>query len=196
MQHTQGRCDKAGDRRHDDILTQTGPTPRAALPTGAGAGLGRRRCSPSRRSARARRASPWAMPSFAFSPRSCRRCSRHYVKRSQRALEPGPGRRAPAGDKRFAPRGLGRNPVAAFSAAVYLLNARTLLGLAEATEGDAKTKARLRFAVEQWIAAAAPSNYLALNAEAQQKAHRDPGREHRQRHAEPAGRHAAGPRVA
>ena len=63
-----------------------------------------------------------------------------------------------------------RNPVAAFSAAVYLLNARTLLGLAEAAETDAKTKARLRFAVEQWMAASAPSNFMALNAEAQKKA--------------------------
>ncbi|RYF69800.1 MAG: class I poly(R)-hydroxyalkanoic acid synthase, partial [Comamonadaceae bacterium] len=35
---------------------------------------------------------------------------------------------------------------------------------------DAKTQARLRFAVEQWMAASAPSNYLAFNAEAQQKA--------------------------
>src|SRR6478736_5098220 len=63
-----------------------------------------------------------------------------------------------------------RNPVAAFSAAIYLLNARTLLGLAEAADADPKTKARLRFAVEQWMAASAPSNFMALNAEAQQKA--------------------------
>ncbi len=73
-------------------------------------------------------------------------------------------------DKRFASDAWSRNPVAAFAAAAYLLNARTLLGLAEAAEADPKTKARLRFAVEQWMAASAPSNFLALNAEAQQKA--------------------------
>jgi polyhydroxyalkanoate synthase subunit PhaC len=73
-------------------------------------------------------------------------------------------------DKRFASDAWSRNPVAAFSAAVYLLNARTLLGMAEAADTDAKTKARLRFAVEQWMAASAPSNFMALNAEAQQKA--------------------------
>jgi polyhydroxyalkanoate synthase subunit PhaC len=73
-------------------------------------------------------------------------------------------------DKRFANDAWARNPVAAFSAAVYLLNARTLLGMAEAADTDAKTKARLRFAVEQWMAASAPSNFMALNAEAQQKA--------------------------
>lgn len=75
-----------------------------------------------------------------------------------------------AGDKRFAGDAWTRNPVAAFSAAVYLLNARALLGLADAVEADEKTRARLRFAVEQWMAASAPSNFLALNAEAQQKA--------------------------
>ncbi|MDB5947874.1 MAG: phbC, partial [Ramlibacter sp.] len=76
----------------------------------------------------------------------------------------------PSGDKRFAAEAWGTNPVAAFSASTYLLNARTLLGLAEAVETDAKTKARLRFAVEQWMAASAPSNFMALNAEAQKKA--------------------------
>jgi polyhydroxyalkanoate synthase len=73
-------------------------------------------------------------------------------------------------DKRFASDAWASNPFAAYSAAIYLLNARTLLGLAEAADTDAKTKARLRFAVEQWLAASAPSNFLALNAEAQKKA--------------------------
>jgi polyhydroxyalkanoate synthase subunit PhaC len=73
-------------------------------------------------------------------------------------------------DRRFSSDAWTHNPVAAYSAAIYLLNARTLLGLADAAETDAKTKARLRFAVEQWMAASAPSNFLALNAEAQKKA--------------------------
>jgi polyhydroxyalkanoate synthase subunit PhaC len=76
----------------------------------------------------------------------------------------------PTGDKRFASEAWGSNPLAAFSASTYLLNARTLLGLAEAVEADAKTKARLRFAVEQWMAASAPSNFMALNVEAQKRA--------------------------
>jgi len=77
---------------------------------------------------------------------------------------------APPKDKRFAAQAWSANPVAAFSASAYLLNARTLMGLADAVEGDAKTRARIRFAVEQWMAASAPSNFLAFNAEAQQKA--------------------------
>ena len=76
----------------------------------------------------------------------------------------------PAGDRRFAAEAWTSNPVAAFTAATYLLNARTLMALAEAVEGDAKTKTRVRFAVQQWIDASAPSNFLAFNAEAQKKA--------------------------
>jgi polyhydroxyalkanoate synthase len=76
----------------------------------------------------------------------------------------------PKGDRRFASDAWESNPVAAYMAAVYLLNARTLMAMAEAVEGDAKTRARVRFAVQQWIDASAPSNFLAFNAEAQKKA--------------------------
>jgi len=73
-------------------------------------------------------------------------------------------------DRRFSAEAWQNNPVSAFTAAVYLLNTRTLMGLAEAAQTDAKTKARIQFAIEQWAAATAPSNFLAFNAEAQQKA--------------------------
>lgn len=76
----------------------------------------------------------------------------------------------PPADKRFAGQAWASNPVAAFQAALYLLNARTLMRMAEAVQADAKTRARIRFAVQQWIDATAPSNFLAFNAEALQKA--------------------------
>ncbi|MHB1200214.1 MAG: PHA/PHB synthase family protein [Polaromonas sp.] len=72
-------------------------------------------------------------------------------------------------DRRFSAEAWQINPVSKFSAAAHMLNSRTLIGLAEAVQGDAKTRARVRFAVEQFMAATAPSNFLALNAEAQQK---------------------------
>ncbi|ABM38107.1 class I poly(R)-hydroxyalkanoic acid synthase [Polaromonas naphthalenivorans] len=75
-----------------------------------------------------------------------------------------------APDRRFSDPAWQASPVSKFLASAYQLNASTLMGLAEAVESDAKTKARLRFAVEQWMAASAPSNFLALNAEAQKKA--------------------------
>jgi polyhydroxyalkanoate synthase subunit PhaC len=81
----------------------------------------------------------------------------------------GPGPQ-PLADKRFADKAWAENPAAAFTAQMYLLNSRALTQMAEAVEGDAKTKARIRFAVQQWIDAMAPSNFLALNPEAQQLA--------------------------
>ncbi len=100
------------------------------------------------------------------------------------------------GDRRFAADDWAGNPAAAMTAQTYLLNARTLMKMADAVEGDAKTKARIRFAVQQWIDAASPSNYLALNPEAQRKALRDQGREHRPGRQAPDRRHPAGPCLA
>ena len=82
----------------------------------------------------------------------------------------GNGATAKLDDRRFAAEAWAQNPVAAYTAQVYLLNARTLTKMAEAVEGDAKTKARIRFTVQQWVDSMAPSNYLALNPEAQQLA--------------------------
>ena len=73
-------------------------------------------------------------------------------------------------DRRFAAKEWAENSAAAYTAQLYLLNSRTLMKMAEAVDGDAKTKARLRFSVQQWIDAMAPSNFLALNPEAQQLA--------------------------
>jgi polyhydroxyalkanoate synthase len=73
-------------------------------------------------------------------------------------------------DRRFADEAWTANPAAAFSAASYLLNAKTLAQLTDAVETDPKTRARIRFAVELITAASSPSNFMALNAEAQKKA--------------------------
>ncbi|MDA7415858.1 class I poly(R)-hydroxyalkanoic acid synthase [Xenophilus arseniciresistens] len=109
------------------------------------------------------------LPQFSFQADRLQQLQREYTEQAMALWQQGFAA-TPSGDKRFAGEAWSRNPVAAFSAAVYLLNARTLLQMAEAVEADEKTKARLRFAVEQWMAASAPSNYLAFNAEAQQKA--------------------------
>jgi polyhydroxyalkanoate synthase len=114
-------------------------------------------------------AHPQRLPQLAFSPEKLAALQQAYLKEAAELWNHGLAG-VTSGDRRFAAADWGRNPVAAFSAAAYLLNGRTLLGLVEATETDAKTKARLRFAVEQWMAASAPSNFMALNAEAQQKA--------------------------
>lgn len=84
------------------------------------------------------------------------------------ALQPptGEARATPLKDRRFAGSEWSSNPGSAFTAQLYLLNARTLMEMAESVQGDAKARARLRFAVQQWVEAASPSNSLALNPEA------------------------------
>ena len=84
-------------------------------------------------------------------------------------------------DRRFAGQEWMTNPATAYIAQMYLLNARTLLQMADEIDGDEKTKARIRFAVQQWVDAASPSNYLALNPEAQRKALETRRREHQPR---------------
>jgi len=74
------------------------------------------------------------------------------------------------GDRRFSAPEWQADPASSFSAQMYLLNARTLLRLADAVQGDDKQRERLRFAVQQWVAAASPANFLATNPEAIKKA--------------------------
>jgi len=74
------------------------------------------------------------------------------------------------GDRRFASDEWGRNPLSAFGVAACELQARTLMAMVDAVQADEKTRARIRFSVEQFLAASAPSNFLAFNVEAQKKA--------------------------
>ena len=111
-----------------------------------------------------------APPPLKFSPTKLQSLQQQYLKDAQELWAQGLQGTPEVKDRRFSGEGWASNPVAAFSAAAYLLNARTLMGLADAVEADEKTKARIRFGVEQWMAAMAPSNFLAFNAEAQKKA--------------------------
>ncbi len=73
-------------------------------------------------------------------------------------------------DKRFAAPDWANAPDSSYLARMYLLNARTLGALAESLQGDERTRAQVRFAVQQWVDAAAPSNIFALNPEARRLA--------------------------
>ena len=112
-------------------------------------------------------------PSVKFDPARLAELQQQYLKGATALWNQGlqaSDSGAKAVDRRFADPAWQANPVTKFMTSAYQLNADTLMGLVEAVQSDAKTKARLRFAVEQWMAASAPSNFLALNAEAQQKA--------------------------
>ena len=111
-----------------------------------------------------------SLPQLAFAPDKLQALQQAYFEEARQLWNQGLTQAGTKVDKRFAGDAWSANPVASFTASVYLLNARALMGLAEAADTDEKTRARLRFAVEQWMAASAPSNFLALNAEAQKRA--------------------------
>jgi polyhydroxyalkanoate synthase len=70
-------------------------------------------------------------------------------------------------DRRFSSEAWSATPAYAFTAAWYLLNARYLQEMVDALDTEPKMRERIRFAVQQWTAAASPSNFFALNPEAQ-----------------------------
>ncbi len=107
---------------------------------------------------------------LSFSPSKLEAIQQKYLQEATELWNQGLQANPTVKDRRFNAEAWGQNPVAAFTAASYLLNARTLMALADAVDADAKTRARINFAVEQWVAASAPSNYLAFNADAQKKA--------------------------
>ncbi|MDD5478771.1 class I poly(R)-hydroxyalkanoic acid synthase [Rhodoferax sp.] len=111
-----------------------------------------------------------APPDIKFSPEKLQTLQQQYMAAAtelwSQCLQGAPK----VNDRRFASEAWAANPLASFTAAAYLLNAKTLTDMVTAVETDAKTRARIQFAVEQMTAAAAPSNFLALNAEAQKKA--------------------------
>jgi polyhydroxyalkanoate synthase subunit PhaC len=110
-------------------------------------------------------------PQISFAPEKLQTLQQQYMTDATALWTQGmQGSPAALGDKRFAAQAWAENPMASMSAAVYLLNARTLMGLADAVVADAKTQSRIRFAIEQWLAATSPSNFLAFNVDAQKKA--------------------------
>jgi polyhydroxyalkanoate synthase len=109
-------------------------------------------------------------PALSFSPDKLEALQKQYIEDATDLWNQSLQGKPEVKDRRFKGEAWGQNPMAAFTAAAYLLNTRTMMALTDAAETDAKTKARIQFAVEQWAAASAPSNFLALNAEAQQKA--------------------------
>ena len=110
------------------------------------------------------------LPNLTFPPEKLLELQQNYVREASELWNQTLQANPPLKDRRFKSEAWTNNPLSSFTAAVYLLNARTLMAMAEVAEGDEKSRQRVRFAVEQWVAAASPSNFLALNVDAQQKA--------------------------
>ncbi len=112
------------------------------------------------------------MPAAAIPPERLQKLQADYTREAmvllQQASGNGAAPKAPElKDRRFSSDAWSSTPAFAFTAAWYLLNARYLQEMVDALEAEPKVRERIRFAVQQWTAAASPSNFLALNPEAQ-----------------------------
>ena len=93
-----------------------------------------------------------------------------YVQKAMRLWQDFVMGKLPAfSDKRFSAPEWSANPLSAYSAASYLLNAEFMVALADAVDAPAKEKQKIRFAVQQIVDAMSPANFWATNPEAQQK---------------------------
>ncbi|SAL70457.1 poly(R)-hydroxyalkanoic acid synthase, class I [Caballeronia terrestris] len=111
-----------------------------------------------------------AMPNAVISPERLQQLQSNYSRDVIELLKQASAQNidpAALKDRRFSTTAWQSTPAYAFTAAWYLLNARYLQELAEAVDTDPKTRERIRFTVQQWTAAASPSNFLAFNPEAQ-----------------------------
>jgi len=91
--------------------------------------------------------------------------TREWAQLSQAASQ---GALEPIKDRRFAADAWQRSTPHLFMAHAYLLSAKAFMRMVDAAQVNEALRARLRFSVMQWVDAMAPSNFLALNPDAQQ----------------------------
>jgi polyhydroxyalkanoate synthase len=89
-----------------------------------------------------------AQPALQFDPAKLQELQQRYIADASalwnQGLQDGADTLV-SSDRRFSGDAWKSNPVSKFSASAYLLNARTLMDMAEAVQADAKTRARVRF---------------------------------------------------
>ncbi|CAG9213751.1 Poly(3-hydroxyalkanoate) polymerase subunit PhaC [Paraburkholderia sabiae] len=110
------------------------------------------------------------MPSASIPPNRLQQLQSDYSREAMQLLQQAAQATASGielKDRRFSSDAWKTTPIYTYTAAWYLLNARYLQELVDAIDTDQKTRERIRFAVQQWTAAASPSNFFALNPEAQ-----------------------------
>lgn len=104
-----------------------------------------------------------------LAPESLEKLQKSYTEQLAALWQDAVAARTPSlPDKRFNGAAWQSNPLHAYNAAVYLLNAHYLTALVDAVDAPLKTKRKIGFAVQQMIDAMSPSNFLATNPVAQQ----------------------------
>jgi polyhydroxyalkanoate synthase len=105
-------------------------------------------------------------PGLHISPEAFTHLQADYFKRLADVFSSGQAPNAP--DRRFSDAAWQTGPFA-WGAALYSLNAEFLQKMAEAVEGDTKTRDRVKFATQQWVDMLSPANFLLTNPEAQKR---------------------------
>lgn len=86
------------------------------------------------------------------------------------------GALAPPADRRFAGEAWAANGQHLLMAHTYLLSSRAMARMVDAAQVSEPMRDRLRFSIMQWVDALSPSNFLALNPDAQQSIVESAGR--------------------
>ena len=91
-----------------------------------------------------------------------------FIKQWRDLTESAVSRQLPAiTDRRFASPAWSANPSYLMMAHFYLLSAKSMQRMVDASDADQDMKERLRFSIMQWLDAMSPANFLITNPDAQ-----------------------------
>ncbi len=111
-----------------------------------------------------------SFPALSMPPAKLAALQEDYVRQWQDLLGRAGSKTAPAlNDKRFAHAAWQENGPFAWAAALYLLNSNFMRRMADALEGDERTRERVRFMTQQWVDMLSPANFVATTPEVQRK---------------------------
>ena len=112
-----------------------------------------------------------AAPIWHIDPEALSALQAEFMQRFQAQLNQQMSGAAPelGNDRRFAAEAWQKQPLFGWQAAWYRFHSEFLQRSAALVQSDERTQDRLRFAVQQWIDAVSPANFLATNPDAQQR---------------------------
>ena len=112
-----------------------------------------------------------AAPTWHIDPEALSALQAEFMQRFQTQLNQQMSGAAPelGNDRRFAAEAWQKQPLFGWQAAWYRFHSEFLQRSAALVQSDERTQDRLRFAVQQWIDAVSPANFLATNPDAQQR---------------------------
>lgn len=112
-----------------------------------------------------------AAPTWHIDPEALSALQAEFMQRFQAQLNQQMSGAAPelGNDRRFAAEAWQKQPLFGWQAAWYRFHSEFLQRSVALVQSDERTQDRLRFAVQQWIDAVSPANFLATNPDAQQR---------------------------